>query len=1031
MNVTGFSLKFNRITILALVVVVIMGLVEYQNLSRDSMPPFTVRVATIVTQFPGASPERVESLISDKVEKVLQEIPEVKTILSTSRTGVSIVKMVVRDDVPDSKLQAVWDLTRRKIDNIKKDLPEGIYGPNLDDENIGVVYGIFVGLESDGFEYNELKSYADKLRNDLIALDDAAKVIIGGKVEERIYIEYNDAKLAQAGLTAGQLKSIISESNIIIPSGQINLGEERIILESSGNFESIASIQNLAVPIGFQGESVLLGDLATIKRDYVSPKESIVRINGNQALALYVSVKEGANLIELGKDVDELIKEYNDTKLPLGINAITIASQDKEVKKKIDVFIVNLIQSIVIVLLVILMVLGWRAGVIIASMVPGTIILTFLLMGLFDVGLNQVTLASLIMALGLLVDNGIVMVEGLLEKLHAGQSKFDAAVNSAKEYMTPLLISTLTTSAAFLSFYLADGAMGDMMGNIFLVITMALLSSWLMAFTIIPLFGNALLKVHHGAEQHKTIFDRLRGNYNKYLEWALKNPVLTLLAIVVLFFISLFGFRFIPSIFMPPNDRNLVVVDINFPLGTKIETTDSKVALLENYIKESLQISENIEEGIINWSSYIGKGPEAYDLGYFAGEPNSSYAHMLLNTTSDKANDEVINKLRDFAGNNLLDAEVKINRLVGSGGAAAPIEIRIAGDDPDELFRIADRIKTKLFQTPGAINVTDDWGSRIKKFYIKIDEHKLSRSGLTNQDIAISLLTSLDGFEVGEFRDEDQSIPIKMKSEGSENLAYTDIENLNVFSQARGTSVPLSQVAEIEVPWQYSKILRRKLKRNLIIQAGVADGYLASEIMEDVIRPMMNEESKSWKSGYTFEFGGDAEGSNDAMGAVLLNLPLAFFIITLLLVIQFNSFRKASIIFMTIPLAIVGVTGGLLIAQSFFSFTAFLGIISLAGIIINDAIVLIDKMGSELNEGKGLLESIKKAANDRFSPIMLTTLTTSCGMIPLWTGGGALWSPMAITIIFGLLFGTIILLIFVPVIFKLLYKSRQKVSASN
>lgn len=499
-----------------------------------------------------------------------------------------------------------------------------------------------------------------------------------------------------------------------------------------------------------------------------------------------------------------------------------------------------------------------------------------------------------------------------------------------------------------------------------------------------------------------------------------------MLSIIALFFISVYGFTFIPSIFMPPNDRNLVVVDINYPLGTRIETTDSKVALLESYIKDSLRVNETIEEGIIDWSSYIGKGPEAYDLGYFPGEPNSSYAHMLLNTTSDRANDVVINKLRDFANSNLLDAEVKISRLVGSGGAAAPIEIRITGDDPDELFRIADRIKTKLFQTQGVINVTDDWGSRIKKVYVKIDEHKLSRAGLTNQDVAVSLLTSLDGFEVGEFRDDDKSIPITMKREGSENLAFADIENLNVFSQARGTSIPLSQVAEIEVPWQYSKILRRNLKRNLNIQANLADGYLSSEIMDKVIRPMMDEEVKNWEAGYTFEYGGDAEGSNDAMGAVLQNLPLSFFIIILLLVVQFNSIRKATIIFMTIPLAIVGVTGGLLGAGSVFSFTAFLGLISLAGIVINDAIVLIDKIGSELAEGKGLLESIKQAANDRFSPILLTTLTTSCGLVPLWTGGGALWSPMAITIIFGLLFATIILLIFVPVVFMLLYTRRQK-----
>ncbi len=1027
MNLTGSALKNNRVTILALIVVIVLGLMEYRNLSRDSMPPFTVRVATVITQFPGASPERVESLISDKIEKTLQEIPEVKNVTSTSRTGVSIVKMTIQDYVPERKLQSVWDLARRKIDNIKRDLPDGIFGPTLDDEDIGVVFGIFAGLESDGFDYQELKEYADELRDDLIALDDAAKVIIGGTVEERIYVEYNDAVLAQVGLTSTQLQNIISSSNIIIPSGEVNLGEERIILESSGNFESVEAIQNLVIPLGREGETIRLGDLTTVTRGYVTPKESIVRINGNQSLALYISLKENANLIDLGKDVDTLIEEYNESRLPLGIQAIRIASQDHEVQKKINVFVGNLIQAIVIVLLVILLILGWRAGVIIASLIPGTMILTFWLMSLFDVGLNQVTLASLIMALGLLVDNGIVMVESLLEKLQAGQSGFEAAINSAKEFMTPLLISSLTTCAAFLSFYLADGVMGEMMGNIFIVITMALLSSWLFAFTIIPLFATSLLKVRKGEEEMKTIFDKLRGSYNQFLNWTLKKPGVTVGVIVILFFTALFGFKYVPSIFMPPNDRNLVVVDINFPLGTKIETTDSKVALIEQYMKDSLQIHSTMVEGIVNWSSYIGKGPEAYDLGYFAGEPNSSYAHMLINTTSDDANEIVIDKLRDFTRRNIFDAEIKIDRLVGSGGAEAPIEIRISGDNPDELFRIADRIKTRLFQTPGAINITDDWGSRIKKIYVNIDENKLARSGLTNQDVALSLLTSLNGFEVGEFRDEDQSIPITMKRTGSEVLSYSDIENLNVYSQTKGTSNPLSQVAEIEIPWQYSKILRRDLKRSLTIQAGVADGYLASEIMDEVIRPMMDLEADQWKPGYSYEFGGDAEGSNNAMGAVMMNLPLAFFIIILLLVIQFNSARKAGIILMTIPLALIGVTGGLLGTGSVFSFTAFLGIISLAGIIINDAIVLVDKIGTERGEGKGLLESIKKAANDRFSPILLTTLTTSCGMIPLWTGGGELWSPMAITIIFGLLFGTIILLIFVPAVFRLLFKTKEGV----
>lgn len=1028
MNITALALKNNRVTLLALLVVVIMGLVEYQNLSRDSMPPFTVRTATVITSFPGASPERVELLISDKIEKVLQEIPEMKTLTSVSRTGVSTIKATVNNDVPPSEIQAVWDLARRKIDKIKKDLPEGIYGPNLNDEDIGVVFGIVVGLESDGFDYSELKEYADELRDDIIALDDAAKVIIGGTVEERIYVAFDEAKIAQLGLSSSQLKSIISSSNIIIPSGEINLGEERIILEASGNFESVRAIEKLLIPIG-QGETMPLGDLTMVKKEYVYPKESLVRINGKPALSLFVSLKDNANIIDLGKEVDQLIADYNAHRLPLGINAIRIAAQDLEVQKKLNTFTSNVVQSIAIVLLVILLILGWRAGLVIASLIPTTMILSLYIMGLMNVGLNQVTLASLIMALGLLVDNGIVMVESLLDKLHAGQSRFDAAVNSAQEFMTPLLISSLTTSAAFLSFYLAEGPMGEMMGNIFIVITITLLSSWLLAFTIIPLFGISILKWKEGAEGHQTIFDRFRNFYNQFLGSALRKPRHTILGITALFLVALYGLTFIPSTFMPPSDRSLVIVDVNFPLGTKIETTDSQVGFIERFIMDSLLIPKGADgsaEGIVDWSSYIGKGPEAYDLGYFPGEPNSSYAHMLINTTSDQANDVVIEKLRKFTQQHILDGEIKVNRLVGSGGAEAPIELRISGKNPDELFNIAERIKKKLFETPGTIDVTDDWGPRIKKLYIQIDDDKLSRAGLTHQDVALSLLTSLSGYDVGEYREDDQSIPITMRQQGSESLSYGDVENINIFSQSKGVSIPLSQVADIEIPWQYSRILRRDLQRSISIQAGVNEGYLSSEIMSETIRPMMEEEKKTWKSGYSFEFGGDAEGSNDAMGAVIQNLPLSLFIIILLLVVQFNSIRKATIIFLTIPLAVVGVTGGLLMAGSTFSFTAFLGIISLAGIIINDAIVLVDKIGIELSEGNPLKESIRQAANDRFSPILLTTLTTSCGMIPLWTGGGMLWSPMAVTIIFGLLFATIILLLFVPAIYWLLFRSQVK-----
>lgn len=1022
MNLTGIAFKNNRVTLLCLVVVLILGLTQYGQLSRDSMPPFTVRVATIITNFPGASPERVESLISEKLEKVIQEIPEVSVISSTSRTGVSILKVGLNDAVSEEELQPIWDLARRKIDGIRNELPDGIYGPNLKDDEIGVVYGIFVGLETDGnYEYSEIKAYADNLRNELIILDDASRVEIGGVVEERIYVDYNDASLAKVGLSANKLKNIISSSNIIIPSGEVNLGEERIIVESSGNFESEEAISNLLIPVGNKGEVIRLGDITTIKRGYEYPQESIVRINNQPGLSLFISTKENANILKLGETVDDVVADFNQ-QLPLGVKAMRVISQDEFVDYKIDNFIGNLVQSIVIVLLVVLLVLGWRAGVVIASLIPTTMILTFWIMGIFEVGLNQVTLASLIMALGLLVDNGIVMVESLLEKLQAGQSKLEAAVNSAKEFMTPLLISTLTTCAAFLSFYLAVGTMGEIMGNIFLVISFALLSSWLLAFTIIPMFGTKLLRVTQGEGAHETIFDRLRSSYNDLLEWSLKKPITVLISILILFSAAIYGFGFVPSIFMPPSDRPLVIVDMNLPLGTRIEMTDAYVKKLEHFIEENLMADEEGAEGIVSRSAYIGKGPKSYDLGYNQGEPNSSYAHVLINTTSDKANTDIIRKLQDFAKTAIPDGNIKIDRLVGAGGASAPIEVRISGDNPDELFKIVDRVRTRMLQMPGTKNVADDWGPKIKKVFIDIDDNKLAKSNLTNQDVALSLLTSLSGYDIGDYREGDLNIPIMMKQENSEQLNFADIEGITIFSQSTGRNVPLSQVADISIDWQYAKILRRDIERTVIVSASVEEGYLASEIMEN-IRPMMEEESKTWTSNYKYEYGGDAEGNNDAMGAVVMNLPYSFFIIILLLIIQFNAIRKASIILMTIPLAIIGVTGGLLATGSVFSFTAFLGIISLAGIIINDAIVLVDKIGTEVNSGRPLLESIKKAANDRFSPILLTTLTTSCGMVPLWTGGGILWQPMAISMIFGLMFATIILLIFVPVIYKMLYRN--------
>jgi multidrug efflux pump subunit AcrB len=449
MNFTKFSIEKNRVILSLLAVAIVMGLVMYQSLSRNSMPPYTVRVASVVTSFPGASPERVELLVTDKIEKVVQELPELKVVKSTSRTGLSVVSVELRMEVSKNDLQQVWDRLRRKLGAIS-DLPAEARW-QLKDDGVGEVFGIAIGLTSDGFSYAEMKTYADELRNELIRLDDAAKVEINGTQEERIFIEFDHVKLKSYGLTAVGLKNIINSTNILNSGGEISVEDERIILEPTGNFNSIEDIEEMLVPVGQSGQVLKLGDITTIKRGYTYPQKQIVKINGQKAMSLHISLKEGANIIKLGEEIDVLLQEWQQI-LPIGIEAFRTSSLDNYIDVKISDFVSNLLQSVTIVLAVMFIFLGFRTGFVVASLIPFVTITTLMVMGLINMGLNQITLAALIMALGMMVDNGIVVAESIMVKMEKGVTVKQAAIESGSELMVPLLISTLTTSAAFLRF---------------------------------------------------------------------------------------------------------------------------------------------------------------------------------------------------------------------------------------------------------------------------------------------------------------------------------------------------------------------------------------------------------------------------------------------------------------------------------------------------------------------------------------------------------------------------------------------------
>lgn len=1024
MNITKWAIENSRVTILVLIVIILLGLTGYQDLSRDSMPPYTVRVCTVVTNFPGASPERVEELITNKIEEVAQELPELKTVTSESRTGLSVVSVELADDIAKEDLQPVWDRLRRKIDEIQEDLPDGIKGPEVNDDGLGVVYGIQLALDGDGFSFFELKEYADQIRDDLIKLEDASEVSINGVQEEQIYVSFDNARLAKLGLSAGLLQNTLSATNIVFPGGDVSLGNERIVLEPTGNFEEINDLENMIINIGQEGQTVQLGEITNITRSYKSPTNRIVKVDGKPGLVIAIALKDGANLIQLGEEIDKKMVGYNRS-LPVGMQVRRVASSDYFVNVKIADFVSNVIQSVGIVLAVMLLFLGVRTGFVVASLIPAAMIMTLMLMNFFGVGLNQVSLAALIMALGLLVDNAIVVTESMMVKMEEGLPAKEAAIKACQELLVPLLVSSLTTSAAFLAFFLAANTMGEIMGPLFVVITMALLSSWIMAMTVIPMFAIAFIRVKKKEKDAKKgLFDRLNVYYKKLLEFVMRFSIPTVVIIVLMFFGSLSLFTSLPFIFFPDSDRNLVTVNLNLPLGTKIERTSEVVGKLESYITDNLLVNSQRDEGILDWSTFVSEGPESYDLGYQPGEANTGYAHLLLNTSNFEQNQVVTDILDAYCYEQFPDAEVEIAPLAGGGGGGADVEVRVSGNSPEELFRISDRIKEKMYSLPITKNIKDDWGPKIKKFIIDIDQDKANRAGLTNQDIATSLKTALSGFDAGDFRDGEDNIPIVMRSQGSQEIDARDLEGVSIFAQGSGRNVPLSQVATIQNDWQYAKIKRRDLYRTIVISCDVKTGFTASDITDE-LTPYLAEEAESWKIGYNYELGGESEQSGEAMGAVIAKLPLAAFIILLLLISQFNSFRKTGIVLSTIPLGIIGVILGLLAFSSYFGFMAFLGVISLAGIVINNAIVLIDRIQIEQDMGKSTYQAIIDAAQQRFRPILLTTFTTTLGMIPLYLGGGLMWEPMAVSIMIGLLFATVITLIFVPVVYKLLFRAKK------
>ncbi|MFT4925517.1 MAG: multidrug efflux pump [Phenylobacterium sp.] len=1014
MNITRLAITNNRTTFLLLLVIFLVGFSVYQKMPKDYDPGFIVRTAQIITYFPGASPERVELLVSDKIEKVIQELPELDFVTSESRTGVSIIRANIKESYKD--LRPIWDNLRRKVDTVQQELPDEAHTSIVNDE-FGDVYGIVIGLTAQGFSYHDMKQIADQVKDELLRLSQSAKVDVFGEQQEQVFIEYNNARLAKLGISPSQLSDQLASRNIVIPGGSIDIGSEKIALEPSGNFESSDDIGKTIIQIPNSDGVQYLRDLVTISRGYVDPVESKVSLNGERALSIAVAMREGGNNILLGQQVKALLVRLT-AAYPIGVDFELVSFLPKDVEKKVDDFASNLVQAVVIVTLVMLLSLGLRSGLIVAVLIPASMIFGIIVMSALNIGIDQISLAALIIALGMLVDNGIVMSESIMVRMGNGQKNIDAAIDSANELKIPLLVSSLTTAAAFLPIYLAESTTGEYTASLFKVVTITLLCSWILSMTVIPMLCVYFMKVSKKQQSFDTPF---YIRYRQVLHQLIHFRWLTLSTVIGLFVLAIWAISFVPSIFFPPSDRAFFKVELELPMGTTISTTQAMTEQIENYIQQDLQINSQRQEGVTNWISYIGNGGPRFLLTHNPKPTSSNYAFMVINTTSYTLVDEVMAKVERYAFDHFPDLLVKVRKIENGAAIANPVEFRIKGRDLDELFKIVEQLKQQMMAVPGLKAISDDWGLPIKKFQINIDQTRARSAGVSSKDIAISLQTGLSGLELTQYREGDLTIPVMMRTQATDRQDLGKLEALAVYAQSSGISVPLKQVADIHVVWQPAKILRRDRLKTVTVGAQIDETITATQAFAQ-LTPWLEQEQLAWPFGYNFELGGESESSGKANQSIADKLPIAGFIIVLLLVGQFNSIRKSIIVLTTIPLGIIGVVVGLLLGQSYFGFMTLLGIISLAGIVINNAIVLLERISIDLKEMPNEpVRAIVEAAQKRMRPIVLTTATTVLGLIPLYLGGGEFWEPMAISIIGGLMLSTLFTLGFIPVLYAILF----------
>ncbi|OBT13885.1 multidrug transporter AcrB [Vibrio sp. UCD-FRSSP16_10] len=1013
-GIAAYFIKNKVISWMISLIFFIGGAFSFFELGRLEDPAFTIKDAMVVTSYPGATPQQVEEEVTYPIEKAIQQLTYVDEVNSISSRGLSQITVTMKNNYGPDDLPQIWDELRRKVTDLEGTLPPGVNTPAVVDD-FGDVYGVLLAVTGEGYSYKELLDYVDYLRRELELVDGVSKVAVSGEQQEQVFIEMSMKRLNTLGISPDTVTNLLNTQNIISPAGAVRIGDEYIRIHPTGEFQDVDQLGDLIITDSAKENSglIYLRDVAEVKRGYIDVPSNIVNYNGNMALNMGVSFNAGVNVVNIGKHLDERLAELK-YQQPFGISISEIYSQPKEVDKSVSGFVVSLGQAVAIVIIVLLFFMGLRSGLLIGLILLVTVLGTFVFMKYFAIDLQRISLGALVIALGMLVDNAIVVVEGILVGTQKGRTRLQAATDIVTQTKWPLLGATVIAVTAFAPIGLSEDSTGEYCRTLFSVLLISLMLSWFTAISLTPFFADIFFKGQKFKDGENS--DPYNGfifvSYKKFLELCMRNAWTTVTTLVLALAVSIYGFGYIKQAFFPSSTTPIFLSDVWLPEGSDIRVTNTKLKAIESWLLE--------QDGVEAVTTTAGKGLERFMLTYTPEKSYAAYGEIITRVESYEVLHDIMDKYRNYVSDHFPEISYKLKQIELGPGGGAKIEARIIGSDPTVLRTIAAQVVDILNADPGTTGVRHDWRERTKVIEPQFNESQARRYGISKNEVDDFLQMSFSGLTVGVYRDGTTLMPIVTRLTEEERIDFRSIEGMKIWSPVLGDYIPLQQITlGNEIRWEDPLIIRKNRKRMLTV---FADPDILGEETAATLQARIQDkvEAIEMPPGYSLEWGGEYESSGDAKASLFSTMPMGYLFMFLITVFLFNSVKQSLIVWLTVPLALIGVTTGLLVLNTPFGFMALLGFLSLSGMLLKNGIVLIDQIELEIHSGKEPYHAVIEAALSRVRPVCMAAITTILGMIPLLPD--IFFKPMAVTIMFGLGFATVLTLIVVPVLYRLFYK---------